>query len=104
MTRFDKYRYHGLHTCRVKPKEGDDVTRQGLAYTPADMERMLAQGLPINSANMAAEFYDGDDTNEIVITSDRDPSKDINDLWEEDIELREKMKRVYHASKKSKSD
>lgn len=102
MTRFDKYHCHGLHTCRVKSKDGDDVTRQGLAYTPADMEKMLSHGMPINSANMAAQFYDGDDSNNIVITSDRQKGRDINDMWEEHQTIIQKAKKAYYASKQSK--
>lgn len=102
MSRFNKYRYHGIKTCNTHYKEGEDVTRQGLAYTPADMERMTAQGLPIQSGEIAAKFYDGDAGSDFHLTSDRIKGNDVNDLWEEHKEITKKAKKAYQASKDSK--
>lgn len=104
MTRFDKYRYHGLHNTHVRVKETDSPTRQGLAYTPADMERLTAQGIPIQSGELAAQYYDGDTGSDFNITSDRIKTNTINDLWEEHQDIIEKAKKAYRASKKPKTE
>lgn len=102
MNRFDKYLGHGVKTTRARYKEGEDVTRQGLAYTPADMERMTAQGIPINSQEIASRFYDGDNGSDFNISSDRVKGNDVNDLWEEHQTITKKAKTAYKASKESK--
>lgn len=104
MTRFDKYKYHGLRTTRTIVKDGEDVTRQGLAYTPADMARMTAQGIPVTSKEIASRFYDGDDHSDFHVSSDRVKGNDVNDLWEADKTLRQKAKNAYIESKKHKSE
>ena len=104
MTRFDKYRYHGLKTTKTHITEGEAVTRQGLAYTPADMERMTAQGIPVSSQEIAARFYDGDHGSDFNVTSDREKGVDVNDLWEQDNDIREKARKAYKASKKLKDE
>ena len=104
MTRFDKYRYHGFRTTRVRVEEGEAVTRQGLAYTPAQMAKLTEKGLPVTSAEIAAQFYDGDEGSDFFVTSDREKGKDINDLWEEDKDTHEKFKKAAEESKKFKKD
>lgn len=103
MSRFDLYRGHGLKKCRAQRRETDDVTRQGLAYTPADMERMTARGMPIQSQEIAARFYDGDDGSDFGLPSDRVKGNDVNDLWEEHQSIKKKAKEAYKASRESKS-
>lgn len=102
MSRFDKYLGHGSKMAKTHYKEGEDVTRQGLAYTPADMERMTAQGLPIQSGEIAAKFYDGDQGSDFLLTSDRIKGNDVNDLWEEHRSIIKKAKKAYQASQASK--
>lgn len=100
MNRFEKYRGHGFKNTRATSKDGELVTRQGLAYTPADMEKLTAQGIPVQSQEIAARFYDGDQRFDFFVSDDRIRQNDINDLWEKDKSIR---KRAREASKKSKS-
>ncbi len=104
MLRFEKYRSHGFKTAHTHYKKGEDVTRQGLAYTPADMERLTSQGLPVTSQEVAARFYDGDQSTDFNIPSDRIRGNDINDLWEQDKTIRAKAKKAYYASKQAKQE
>lgn len=98
--RFSRYLGHGVVNKAKCPAKPHEVTRSGLAYTPADMERMTANGIPIQSQELAARFYDGKpDVSFDDITSDRVKSNDVNDLWEEHQGIISRAKKVYHASK-----
>lgn len=100
MNRFKRYFGHGFRNkreCKALPYE---ITKSGLAYTPADMERMTSQGIPIQSQDLSAQFYDGSpDASFDDITSDRIKSNDINDMWEEHQKF---IKFARHAKKNSK--
>ena len=102
MNRFEKYLTHGCRSCHTSFKENDDVTKQGLAYTPADMARLTAQGIPVSNKEIESKFYDGDDGSDFFVSSDRVKGNDINDLWEEEKLIRAKAKSAYKASKQSK--
>lgn len=102
MNRFEKYRGHGFKNTRTAYTDGEVVTRSGLAYTPADMERMTAQGIPVHTTDVNTRFYDGDDRNDFFVTSDRIRQNDINDLWEGDMDIRERARAAHKESKKSK--
>lgn len=104
MNRFEKYKYHGLKTTSVKIKDTDTPTRQGLAYTPADMERMTDHGIPVQSGELAQKYYDGDTKSDFDITSDRIKGNDLNDLWEEHQDIVAKARKAYAASKKPKTE
>lgn len=101
MNRFDKYRGHGLKITHTHYTNGEDKTRCGLAYTPSDMELMTANGIPIQSQDLAARYYDGDASNDFHMTSDRIKTNDVNDLWEEHQSIIKKAKHAHHESKKA---
>lgn len=105
MNRFERYRGHGFKTakkCVAKPHE---ITRSGLAYTPADMERMVANGIPIQSQELATRFYDGSlEMKFSDLTSDRIKDNDLNDLWEEHKSINSKKARFVKSHKRSKSE
>lgn len=100
MNRFDKYLGSGIKYATTPSSESDDVTRQGLAYTPADMEKMLSQGLPVSSKELASRFYDGDDKSDFFVSSDRVRNNDVNDLWEESQDIRARARAAYKESRK----
>lgn len=104
MLRFEKYKNHGVRNTRTSYKGDEDVTRQGLAYTPADMERMTAHGMPIHQQEIASRFYDGDDKSDFHVTSDRIRGNDVNDLWEEHKSITKKAREAYQASKRAKKE
>lgn len=104
MNRFDKYRGHGLKSTRATTKENELVTRSGLAYTPADMERLTAHGIPVHQNDINTKFYDGDDKSDFFVTSDRIRSNDINDMWEEHQNIVSRAKKAHMASKAKKND
>lgn len=101
--RFAKYCGRGCKSAHTHYKDGEDVTRQGLAYTPADMERMQAHGMPVRNPEIESMYYDGDTSNDFNVTSDRVRYNDVNDLWEENQAIRARARSAYKASKASKA-
>lgn len=100
MSRFDRYHNHGIRNKQNTVVKSHEITRSGLAYTPADMERMTASGIPIQSQELAAKFYDGKaDASFSEVTSDRIKTNDVNDLWEEHQSIVSKAKKAHYASK-----
>lgn len=102
--RFAKYCCSGCKRAHTHYKDGEDVTRPGLAYTPADMERMHSHGMPVRNPEIEAMYYDGDQKSDFNVTSDRVRSNDVNDLWEEHQSIRAKARLAYKASRAVKSD
>lgn len=102
MNRFKRYFGHGFRNTSHCKAKSHEVTRSGLAYTPADMERMVANGIPVQSQELATRFYDGKpDADFSDITSDRLKENDLNDLWEEHQRINKKMSKVRSKAKKS---
>lgn len=102
MIRFQRYFGHGFKNKKETKLKPHEITRSGLAYTPADMERMVANGIPVQSQELATRFYDGKpDASFNDITSDRIKSNDINDLWEEHQRINKNMNRVKRSVAKN---
>lgn len=105
MNRFERYRGHGLKIAKKCVAKSHEITRSGLAYTPADMERMVANGIPIQSQELATRFYDGSiDMKFSDLTSDRIKDNYLNDLWEEHQRINAKKARFVKSQKRSKSE
>lgn len=102
MNRFERYKNHGFHNKKKTVVKPHEITRSGLAYTPADMERMTAQGIPIQSRDITGRYYDGTaDCSFGDITSDMVKTNDVNDMWEEHQTILAKHKAAYNQHKKS---
>lgn len=99
MDRIRKYK-RDVHVIDCTTGDNEIKTRQGLAYTPADMDKLLKQGMPVNSANVVDMFNDGSENPTFHITSDKVRDVDVAELWEEHEVLKEKAR---SAAKQSKS-
>lgn len=63
-------------------KYGEKPIEKDLAYSPADMARMYAKGMPVNSTNLVGNFSDGSPNvswNDLTI--DRQRGVDVADIW-----------------------
>lgn len=76
------------------------VVRDGLAYSPADMARLTARGMPVNSLNTQATWIDGEANPSFDVTSDRQRYVDVADLWEEHVKLKDKARKAAIARNK----
>lgn len=101
-SRFEIYKNHGVRTCAPRSTQQELVTRQGLALTPADVSRLTAQGMPVNTQN-AQMFYDGDPNPSPYVTSERRRGVDVSDLWEERQNIVKKARAAHAEMKKQKS-
>lgn len=106
MSRFDKYRNHGQigRGYTYKKCENEQVVREGLAYSPADMARLTERGMPVNSINTGKAFFDGEENPSFDVSIDRSRHVDICDVWENHMQIRDKARAAAKARKlKNKS-
>ena len=105
MNRLLRYKNHGRRIFLCTKCEDDQVVRQGLSYTPADMARLTERGMPVNSLLTGKNIIEGEDNPSFDITSDRQRYADVADLWEEHMNLRDKARKAAKAAKaKSKKE
>lgn len=74
-------------------REKRNPVKQGLAYTPAMMDKMRVQGIPIQSNNLPEELFDdGDKTNSYDVPLYRQRGIDVADVWIMEQESKSKLK------------
>ena len=104
-THFENAITKNARTCCPKRK-GDEVEpNAGLAYTPADMARMHAAGMPVNSANLINSFCDGDKNPSFELPIERKRGADMAEIWETSVLAKKKVenysKQIKNSYKKS---
>ena len=108
MLRLKRYHKYGRSIGHCVRCEDYPVVRDGLSYSPADMERLTARGMPVNSLNTQATWIDGEANPSFDVTSDRKRFVDVADLWEQHVTLKEKARKAAIARnrviKKSKNE
>lgn len=90
-----KYFSSSLRTARCHLLPGEIKTQPGLAVTPSEMLEMAEAGIPINSINAESFYDDGRRSLDVEPPIDRRRGVDIGDLWENDMEIRKKMRKLY---------
>lgn len=78
-------------TCCPKRKDYETEPKSGLAYTPSDMARMHAAGMPVNSANLINSFCDGDKNPSFELPIERQRGVDIAEVWEASLTAKKKI-------------
>lgn len=64
----------------VRHDDEDDV-QDGLAVTPSQMEELVRRGIPVSTANLGNEFYDGLPNNDFYVAPMYQRGVDMADLW-----------------------
>lgn len=91
------------HTfANPKRKESEVEPKSGLAYTPADMARMHASGMPVNNANLVNQFYDGDNNPSWDIPLERQRGLDPAEIWEQAQKSKDKLGKLKKSLKNKK--
>lgn len=86
-------------------KHDEKAPQPGLAYSPADMARMYAHGMPVNSTNLVGQFVDGSPNVQWSdLTIDRQRGVDIAEVWQASKQARSKISKAVKASKTVKSE
>lgn len=80
-------------SCKRQDFEQDVVS--GLAITPARMQSLTRDGVPINSQANAASYDDGYRTLEYEPPADLRRGVDIAELWENGRDIKDKLKKYY---------
>ena len=99
-SRFQIFRDHGkVRGALCEKCEHEEVVRQGLSYSPADMARLTERGMPVNAINTGVAYIDGEENPSFDVTSDRQRHVDVCDLWEQHMNLRDKARKAARAKK-----
>ena len=88
--------------CAHPKRSGyETAPKAGLAYTPADMAKMHASGMPVNSANLINSFCDGDKNPSFALPIERQRGVDIAEVWEASLVAKKKFDKLSKQIKKS---
>ena len=90
-THFENAMKKKARTCCPKRKYDEVEPKAGLAYTPADMAKMHAAGMPVNSANLINSFCDGDVNPSFAIPIERQRGVDMAEVWETSLLAKKKV-------------
>lgn len=88
----------------VRREIGELPVQTGLAVTPAQMLEMAQQGIPISSVNAEYMYDDGQRTVDFVPPLERQRRIEIGDLWENEMDIRKKTRKLYQMESEIKSE
>lgn len=83
--------------------EGETLVESGLAYTPADMQRMAQQGVAINSMNMEGSYYYEPQSKSWDIPISERRGIDPADIWNAQMDARNKLRSADKKARASKA-
>lgn len=94
-----RYRDHGNkgHGAKCERCEHEEVVRQGLAYSPAQMAALTERGMPVNSMNTAVGYFEGEENPSFDLSIDRQTRVDICDVWETHMNIIQKARAAAKA-------
>ena len=82
-----------MYFCICKRNEQDVPVLNGLCYTPSQMYEKAKKGIPIASQQVPDEhFIEGDDNYAPVVDIEYRRGIDINDLWNEQMNVHKKFR------------
>lgn len=100
-------RYYSSDVSRMAhPKrQADELpVQRGLAVTPAQMLVMAQEGIPISSQGAEYMYDDGQRTVDFVPPLERQRRVEIGDLWENQMDIRKKARKLYQMQQEQKGD
>ena len=105
MKRKNIYTSNVQKSCSPKRTHEELEPKPDLAYTPTDMARMHASGMPVNSANLINSFCDGEQNPSFDLSIERKRGMDMAEIWQASKDAQGKVKklsRYVHKNKQSK--
>lgn len=94
---------HSRAVAKVDSVKGETVVQSGLAYTPADMQRMAERGVTINSQNMEGSYYYEPPTKDFDVPLLDTRGVDPADVWNAQMDARDKLINSSKAAKAAKA-
>lgn len=101
-SRKDVYKSLNAKTCCPRRKHDEIEPKKGLSYSPSDMAKLHAKGMPINSANIVESFYDGDLNPSFDIPLERQRGLDPAEIWEASQNSAKKVNKLSKAANSKK--
>ena len=98
--RTESYKSRGIRNASPKRQYNEVQPKAGLAYTPADMARMHANGMPVNSANLINQFCDGEKNPSFDVGFERKRGVDMAEIWETSQSAKQKINKLGKSIKK----
>ncbi len=92
-----------MAVAKVDSELGETVVQSGLAYTPADMQRMAERGVAINSQNMEGSYYYEPPTKDFEVPLLDTRGIDPADVWNAQMDARDKLTNSSKAAKAAKA-
>lgn len=90
----EKLLKHG-QKCATCVREGDFLpTKPGLAYTPAEMLKLAERGVPISSATIDSNFFDGQVNPAWDVPIERQRGIDVSDVWQAQQDARSNLRKA----------
>uniref|UniRef100_A0AAU8B3U3 Internal scaffolding protein n=1 Tax=Dulem virus 262 TaxID=3145739 RepID=A0AAU8B3U3_9VIRU len=89
--------------ARISSDLGETVVQSGLAYTPADMQRMAERGVSITSQNMEGSYYYEPPTKDFDMPLMDTRGVDPADIWNAQMDARDKLNKSSKAAKAAKA-
>ena len=89
---------------KARRTEDDPIVRNGLALTPADMNKMVMQGIPIG-AQINAHFADDDfrAANDFDVPIQDRRGVDVAEVWEHSLDAKKKIRDYFSKAKREQT-
>mgnify|MGYP001237745068 FL=1 len=100
----DRFSIYGRSKTLCSPKQNKELGELpvvgGLAQTPAEMARLVEQGIPVNAKNSQLTSNQGVANPSWDIPLERQSGTDIADIWNRQQEARQKLQKSTNTTKK----
>lgn len=87
----------------VDSNKGETRVQSGLAYTPADMQRMAERGVAVSSQNMEGSFYYEPASKDYDLNLMDTRGVDPADIWNAQMDARDKLRKSSKAARAAKA-
>lgn len=104
--RFKKFGYGSNKRCcpKTNSANGETPVQGGLSYTPAQMMKLVQNGIPVNAPNAQLVESQGVPNPSWDIPLERKRGVDIADIWQKEKATRLKIAKAYKDAKQKAAD
>lgn len=92
-----------MAVAHVNSDLGETKVQSGLAYTPADMQRMAERGVAVSSQNMEGSYYYEPASKDFDVSLMDSRGVDPADIWNAQMDARDKLNKSSKAAKAAKA-
>uniref|UniRef100_A0AAU8AXJ0 Internal scaffolding protein n=1 Tax=Dulem virus 247 TaxID=3145724 RepID=A0AAU8AXJ0_9VIRU len=92
-----------MAVASINSDAGETHVQSGLAYTPADMQRMAERGVSISSQNMEGSYYYEPASKDYEVNLMDTRGVDPADIWNAQMDARDKLRKSSKAAQAAKA-